>query len=142
MFILFPFSCVYDVSKPYCCCCFLPVNNVDTSCNGTAASAAAPRKGVTWARCHFTTHPFISVGLFPSILLFGLQLSYNWQQFKTPVTFLGVYRCVYPRHTSKKVILICRFVTFSLLKLGWNTKVMHSKQLARIAKILFVNFLC
>ena len=30
---------------------------------------------------------------------------------------------------------------FSLLKLGWNTEVEHSKQLARIAEFLFVNFL-
>ena len=119
--------------------CF-PISNVDTSCNGTASSAAAPRKGVTRARCHFTTHPFISLGLFPSILLFGLQLSNNWQQFKTPVIFFGVYRRVYPRHTSKKLILICRFVTFSLLKLGCNTKVVHSKQLARTANMIFVNF--
>ena len=116
------------------------MNNVDTSCNGTASGGAAPRKGVTGARCHFTTNPFISVGLFPSILLFGLHLAYSWQLFKTPVIFLGVYRRVYPRHTSKEVILICRFVTFSLLKLGCNTKVVHSKQLARTANMIFVNF--
>ena len=121
---------------------FFPVNNVDTSCNGAPSRAAAPPKGVTRARRYFTTHPLISVGPFPSILLFGLQSSFNWQQFETPVIFLGVYRRVYPRHTSKKVILICRFVPFSLLKLGWNTKVVHSKQLARIAKMLFFNFLC
>ena len=30
---------------------------------------------------------------------------------------------------------------FSLLKLGWNTEVENSKQLARIAEFLFVNFL-
>ena len=97
-------------------------------------------KGRHKARCHFTTHPFISVGLFPSILMFGLQLAYNWQLFKTPVTFLGVYRRVYPRHTSEKVILICRFVTFSLLKLGCNTKLVHSKQLARTANMIFNSF--
>ena len=33
------------------------------------------------------------------------------------------------------------FVTFALLKLGWNTEVKHSKQLARFAKVTFVNFL-
>ena len=88
----------------------------------------------------FYNPPFISLGLFPSILLFGLPLSNNWQQFKTPVVFLGVYRRVYPRRTSKKVILICRFVTFSLLKLGCNTKVVHSKQLGRTANMTFVNF--
>ena len=27
------------------------------------------------------------------------------------------------------------FVTFSLLKLGWNTEVVHSKHLARIARM-------
>ena len=56
---------------------------------------------------------------------------------------MGVYgRLVYPRHTMKKIIIvICKFVTFSLLKLGWNTDVEHSKQHARIAKLLFVNFL-
>ena len=140
LFILFRFPCVYDVRKSYTF--FFPVNNVDTSCNGTPSRAAAPPKGVTRARRYFTTHPLISVGLFPSILLFGLQSSFNWQQFETPVIFLGVYRRVYPRHTSKKVILVCRFVPFSLLKLGWNTNVVHSKQLARIAKMLFFNFLC
>ena len=98
------------------------------------------QRGVTRVRCYFTTHPLISVGLFPSILLFGLQSSINWQQFKTPVIFLGVDRRVYPRHTSKKVILICRFVPFSLLKLGWNTKVVHSKQLGRTAKMIFLKF--
>ena len=42
------------------------------------------------------------------------------------------------------IIVICKFVTFSLLKLaiGWNTEEVLSKQLARIAKLLFVNFLC
>ena len=57
---------------------------------------------------------------------------------------MGVYgRHVYPRHTMKKIIIvICKFVTFSLLELGWITEVVHSKQLARIAKLLFVNFLC
>ena len=56
---------------------------------------------------------------------------------------MGVYgRLVYPRHTMKKIIIvICKFVTFSLLKLGWNTEVEHNKQLARIAQLLFVNFL-
>ena len=33
------------------------------------------------------------------------------------------------------------FVTFALLKFGWNTEVKHSKQLARIAKMNFVNSL-
>ena len=44
---------------------------------------------------------------------------------------MGAYgRLVYPRHTMKKIIIvICKFVTFSLLKLGWNTEVEHSKQL-------------
>ena len=120
--------------------CFFPVNSVDTSCNGTPSRAAAKPKGVTRARRYFTTHPLISVGLFPSILLFGLQSSFNWQQFETPVIFLGVYRRVYPRHTSKNVILICRFVPFSLLKLGWNTKVVHNKQLGRTAKMIFLKF--
>ena len=32
------------------------------------------------------------------------------------------------------------FVTFALLKLGWNTEVKHSKQLARFGKVTFVNF--
>ena len=57
---------------------------------------------------------------------------------------MGVYgSLVYPRHTMKKkiIIVICKFVTFSLLKLGWNTEVEHSKLLARIAKLLFLNFL-
>ena len=27
------------------------------------------------------------------------------------------------------------FATFSLLKLGWNTEIRHSKQLARIARM-------
>ena len=56
---------------------------------------------------------------------------------------MGVYgRLVDPRHTMKKIIIIIgKFVTFSLLKLGWNTEVEHRKQLAIIAKFLFVNFL-
>ena len=54
----------------------------------------------------------------------------------------GYSRLVDPRHTMKKIIIVIRkFVTFSLLKLGWNIEVEHSKQLARIAKLLFVNFL-
>ena len=55
---------------------------------------------------------------------------------------MGVYGgLVYPRHTMKKIIIvICKFVTFSLLKLGWNTEVEHRKQLTIIAKLLFVNF--
>ena len=39
-------------------------------------------------------------------------------------------------------IVVCKFVAFSILKLGWNTEEEHSKQLARIAKLLCVNFLC
>ena len=34
------------------------------------------------------------------------------------------------------------FVSFSLLKLGWNTEVVHSKQLGKIARMTSVNFLC
>ena len=34
------------------------------------------------------------------------------------------------------------FVTFSLLDLGWSTEVVHSKQLARIARMTSVSFLC
>ena len=30
------------------------------------------------------------------------------------------------------------FVTFSLLKLGWNTEVVHSKQLGRIARMIIL----
>ena len=30
------------------------------------------------------------------------------------------------------------FVTFSLLKLGWNTEVVHSKQLRRIARMIIL----
>ena len=41
---------------------------------------------------------------------------------------------------KKIIIVICKFVTFSLLKLGWNTEVEHRKQLTIIAKLLFVNF--
>ena len=112
---------------------FFPVNTVAASCNGTASSAVVLRKGVTRARCHFITHPFISVAIFPSILLFSVQLSYNWQQFKTLVIFLGVYRRVYPRHTSKKVIIICEFVTFSL-KLGWNIEVCIANNLSELLR--------
>ena len=56
---------------------------------------------------------------------------------------MGVYgRLVDPRHTMKNnIIVICKFVTFSRLKLGWNTEVKQSKQHARISKLLFVNFL-
>ena len=50
---------------------------------------------------------------------------------------MAVYgRLVYPRFTMKNIIIVvCKFVTFSLLKLGWNTEVEHSKQLARIANL-------
>ena len=30
------------------------------------------------------------------------------------------------------------FVTFSLLKLGWNTELVHSKQLGRIARMIIL----
>ena len=33
------------------------------------------------------------------------------------------------------------FVTFALRKLGWNTEVVHSKELARTDKLTFVNLL-
>lgn len=52
---------------------------------------------------------------------------------------MGVYARVYPGHTSKKIIVICKFVTFSLLRLGLNTEYcIYSKQLATIAKMLFL----
>ena len=36
---------------------------------------------------------------------------------------MGVYRLAYPGQTSKKlIIVICKFVTLSLLKRGWNSE--------------------
>ena len=56
---------------------------------------------------------------------------------------MGVYARVYPGHTSKKIIVICKFVTFSLLRLGLNTEYcIYSKQLATIAKMLFLLLFC
>ena len=64
---------------------------------------------------------------------------------------MGAYRRVYPRHTSKEVIFqllrffkVCKLILslFALLDLGWSTEVVHSKQLARIARMTSVSFLC
>ena len=55
---------------------------------------------------------------------------------------LWVFVDVYIHGILVKKQLQYPFVTFSLLKLGWNTDVVHSKQCATIAKMLFLHFLC
>ena len=54
---------------------------------------------------------------------------------------MGVYRRFYPRHTSKELISkflkyfkICQLI-LPLFHFGWNTEVVHSKQLGRIARM-------
>ena len=118
---------------------FFPLNNADTSRNGTASSAVEKRK-----EPHNGMLPFYNPSFnFPSILLFCLQLSYNWQHFK-PLLYLWVFKTIYTWRTSKKKkkMQICHFSTKSSKTWLRNTEVVHSKQLARIAKMIFVNFLC
>ena len=67
MLKLFPFFSAYIIFEGHIV--LFPVNAVASSGNGSASSAVAFRKGVARARCHFTTNPLISMGLFPSILL-------------------------------------------------------------------------
>ena len=55
---------------------------------------------------------------------------------------IGFYSRVYPYMEKVVIVVICNFVIISLLKLGWNIEVVHSKQLARLANMLFVNFIC
>ena len=55
---------------------------------------------------------------------------------------IGFYSRVYPYMEKVVIVVICNFVIISLLKLGWNIEVVHSKQLARLSKMRFVNFIC
>lgn len=47
---------------------------------------------------------------------------------------MGVYGRIYPGHTSKKIIVICKFVTFSLLRLGWNTEYSIANNLQQLLR--------
>ena len=53
---------------------------------------------------------------------------------------MGVYRLAYPGQTSKKIIIvICKFVTFSLLKRGWDSEacIANNIQLLRCGLLIF-----
>lgn len=47
---------------------------------------------------------------------------------------MGVYGRIYPGHTSEKIIVICKFVTFSLLRLGWNTEYCIANNLQQLLR--------
>lgn len=120
-----------------------PVNTVATSCNGSPAGTGASRKGVTRARRYFITNPLISMRVFSFHSIFFYGNYHTTDSSLKHLLVMGVYARVYPGHTSKKIIVICKFVTFSLLRLGLNTEYcIYSKQLATIAKMLFLLLFC
>ena len=55
---------------------------------------------------------------------------------------MGVYRCVYAGHKSKKkiIIAICKFVTFSLPRLSWNTEVCIANNLQQLQRCFLLVF--
>ena len=58
---------------------------------------------------------------------------------------MSVYRCVYPGHLSKTIIIIivvCKFVPFSDLRLVWNAEFCITSNLQQFAKMSFVAFSC
>ena len=69
LYIVSLFMCVYKNLAGHIA--FFPLNNADTSRNGTASSASEKRKGPHNGILPFYNPSFI----FPSILLFCLQLS-------------------------------------------------------------------
>ena len=100
VYIVSFFMCIWHVQVTS----FFRVNNVNSRCNGTASSAVTSRKGVTRARCH----PLINPGIF-FLAFYCFACNYYTSGSNLKYLFMGVYRRVYPRHTSKEVI-------FKLLK--------------------------